>query len=75
MSATRTVIADSGLRIDAALEDLIDLAYARMVKPGATQEESSAAWTDMAVLIRRRSHTQVMKMELEMRLLRKKVAA
>lgn len=65
---------DREARVDDALEGLIDAAYARMVKPGATPEESSAAWTDMAVMIRRRSATQVMRMEIEMRLLRKQVA-
>lgn len=66
---------DREARVDVALENLIDEAYQRMVKPGATPEESSIAWTDMAVLIRRRSQSQVMRMEIEMRLLRKGVAA
>jgi hypothetical protein len=66
---------DRGARVDSALEELIEAAYQRMVKPGATPDESNAAWTDMAVMIRRRSLDQVMRMEIEMRLLRKKVAA
>lgn len=62
---------DPGLERDARLEKQIDAAYARMVDPKASLQESNAAWTEMAVLIGRRSQNQIMRMEFEMRLLRK----
>ncbi len=55
---------------DEQLEREINAACQRMVN-GKTEEEKRAGWTDMSVLIRRRSSTQIIKMELELRLLRK----
>lgn len=66
---------DREARVDDALEGLIDAAYARMVKSGATEGESRDAWTEMAVLIRRRSPTQIMRMELERRIAAKAKSA
>lgn len=65
---------DRDARIDAALEELIEAARLRMVKPGATDDESREAWDEMAALHARRSPAQVMRMEIEMGLLRKKAA-
>lgn len=62
---------DRGLQADAALELQIDAACERMSDPAATDEESREAWCEMAALIGRRSHTQVIKMEIERRLLRR----
>jgi hypothetical protein len=57
-------------QMDADLEVEIDAACERMSK-GKSEAEQRAAWTEMAVLIRRRSPMQVMKMELERRIARK----
>jgi hypothetical protein len=59
----------SAEQIDADLETEIDAACKRMVD-GKTEEAQRAAWTEMAVLIRRRSSHQVMRMELDRRLVR-----
>lgn len=55
--------------IDADLEVEIDAACARMVD-GKDDLERSAGWTEMAILLRRRSTTRIMKMEVERRLVR-----
>lgn len=55
---------------DAALEMEIDAAYERMIK-APTDHGSREAFTEMAVLIRRRSPAQVLRMELERRLARR----
>lgn len=67
----KRVSRDRGLSADAALEAEIDVALARMCDPAASEETSREAWTEMAVLIGRRSQTQILKMEIELRLLRK----
>jgi hypothetical protein len=59
-------------QIDEDLEIEINAACARMVA-GATEDAKREAWTEMAVLLRRRSDTQVMKMELDRQLLRGKI--
>ncbi|MDR5730700.1 MAG: hypothetical protein RB191_25095 [Terriglobia bacterium] len=59
---------DRGLRIDAALEELIDAAWDRM-KRAPTDRESQDALTEVAVLMRRRSDTQWLKFEFERRAL------
>jgi hypothetical protein len=57
-------------QIDADLEADIDAACNRMVT-GITEEARRDGWTEMAILLRRRSDVQIMKMELERRLARK----
>lgn len=69
MSAT---LAPKEIR-DAQLEAEIDAAYDRMLT-GKTDDLKHAAFTEMAVLVRRRSPDQVMKLELQMRLRRHVVA-
>lgn len=59
---------DLDSRVDDALETLIDLAWNRM-KIAATDRESQDALTDVAVLIRRRSQTQWLKLEFDRRAL------
>lgn len=66
---------DRGLQADAALELQIDAACDRMIDSATSEEESREAWNEMASLIARRSHTQVLKMEIERRLLRSQVIA
>lgn len=73
MSAARlldtfTGVPDSGLEGDAKLEAAIDAAWNRM-KRAPTDRESQDALTDVAVLMRRRSQTQWLKLEFDRRAL------
>lgn len=62
---------DRGLQADAALELQINAACERLTDPAATDEESREAWVEMSTLIFRRSHHQILKMELERQIHRK----
>lgn len=53
---------------DAALEREIEAAWNRVERKSATDRESQDALTEVAILIRRRSGTQVMKLEFERRM-------
>lgn len=66
---------DPGQERDEALEREIDAAYDQMVDPAKTDEESKAHFRDMAVLIGRRSQTQILKMEMDKRIARKAAKA
>lgn len=66
---TFSVNPDRGLQADAALEAEIDAAWNRM-KHAPTDGESQDALTEAAVLMRRRSDTQWMKLEFERRALK-----
>lgn len=50
---------------DAALEREIEAIRKRMMKAGTTDEESRTACVELAVLIRRRSTEQLLKLEFE----------
>lgn len=70
MSAVPQLAApDRGLQADVALEAKIDAAWDRM-KRASTDGESQDALTEVAVLMRRRSDTQWMKLEFELRALK-----
>lgn len=58
---------DPGLIADAKLEAQIDAAYERMVK-APTDEESKEQFSVVNRLIRQRSPTQLLKLELERRI-------
>lgn len=62
-----TNLPDRGLERDAALEAKIDAAFKSM-KRAPTDIESKSWWTEIAVLMRRRSMTQLLKLELERRM-------
>jgi hypothetical protein len=60
---------DAGLQRDAALEVEIDAAWNRVKSKTSTDRESQDALTEVAVLMRRRSDTQWMKLEFHRRAL------
>ena len=57
---------DPGIAADAELEARIDAAYERMVR-APTDEESREYFKEVNLLIRQRSPTQLLKLELERR--------
>jgi hypothetical protein len=65
-----TNLPDRGLQADVALEAEIDAAWSRMKRRGSTDCASQDAMTEVIVLARRRSDTQMMKLEFERRALK-----
>jgi hypothetical protein len=61
---------DRGLQADVALEAEIDAACKSVTRKGANDRESQDALTELVVLMRRRSFTQLVKLEFELRALR-----
>ena len=64
-----TGVPDRGLQADVALEAEIDAAWSRM-RRARTDAGSQDALTEVIVLARRRSDTQMMKLEFERRALK-----
>lgn len=62
-----TGLPDAGLQRDAALELEIDAAHEK-IRTAPNEAESRDWLTQLAVLIRRRSQTQLLKLELERRM-------
>ena len=63
-------VPDRGLQADVALEAEIDAACNHVTRKGSTDRESQDALTELVVLLRRRSFTQLVNIEFERRALK-----